>query len=93
MNIENKLDELKQLNAVDAPPFLMMRIKQAIQNKNLALAPATLKWAFALAATIIIIINCFMLFYQTNSYSQPGIEAIVTSMKLTESNELYHEQN
>ena len=98
MNIDNKLDELKRIQQVDAPPFLFTRIQQQIQNLENTEAPVKWKWAFAASTIIILALNISILFkgannneLTSNTEKESGIENVVSSMKLSSSNNLYNE--
>lgn len=98
MNIDNKLDLLKQIKEVDAPPYLLTRIRQQMQNTGAAQAPIKWKWAFAFAAIFILALN-ISIFLKTsdnnnqseNGTKKAGLENVIKSMNLTTTNELYHE--
>ena len=95
MNIDNKLDLLKQIKEVDAPPFLLTRIRQQIANLNNVEAPVKWKWAFAASAILILALNVSIFFKSdettASSGKNTGIENVVKSMNLTNSNNLYNE--
>ena len=91
MNIDNKLDALKKIKQVEAPPFLLTRIKQQIQNLGNAPAPVKWKWAFAATAFIILALNMSILFRTGSAENKTGIEAVVKSMNISDSNDLYNE--
>lgn len=91
MNIENKLDALKKVKQVEAPPFLLTRIKQQIQNLHNTPAPLKWRWAFAISAIIILGLNLSVLFNQKSSDNDSGIETVVNSMHLSNTNALYNE--
>ena len=91
MNIDNKLDALKKIKQVEAPPFLLTRIKQQIQNRGNAPAPVKWKWAFAATAFIILALNMSILFRTGSAENKTGIEAVVKSMNISDSNDLYNE--
>lgn len=95
MNIDNKLDLLKQIKAVDAPPFLLTRIRQQIDNLNNVEAPVKWKWAFAVSAVLISALNISILFTSNDKTvvtdKAAGIESVVSSMNLTNTNQLYNE--
>lgn len=96
MNIENKLDLLKQINQVEAPPFLLTRIRHQIQNLGNVEAPVKWKWGFAVTFILIIAFNISILFQTTTGVDKPGaksdgIENVISSMNLSNSNDLYHE--
>jgi len=95
MNIDNKLDLLKQIKEVDAPPFLLTRIRQQIANLNNVEAPVKWKWAFAASAILILALNVSIFFKSDETTASTGknteIENVVKSMNLTNSNNLYNE--
>lgn len=91
MNIDNKLDALKRIKQVEAPPFLLTRIKQQIQNLGNVPAPVKWKWAFAGSAIIILVLNVSILIKEDSSQESSGIETVASSMNLTNTNALYNE--
>jgi hypothetical protein len=92
MNIDQKLEHLKQIQEVDAPDFLFTRIKQQIQNRNMAKAPVQWKWAFAGLGIVILALNASLLFKPVNNkQNQAEIETYINALHLTNSNNLYHE--
>ena len=93
MNIDSKLDLLKQMKEVDAPPFLLTRIRQQIHNLQHTEAPVKWKWGFALASVVILVLNISILLATSASATKKnnGIEDIVSSMNLSTTNDLYHE--
>ncbi len=98
MNIDNKLDALKKIRQVDAPPFLLTRIKQQIQNIGNVEAPVKWKWAFAATSVIILVLNVSILLKNADNNVQTtavgknqSIENVVSSMHLSTTNNLYNE--
>jgi hypothetical protein len=93
MNIDSKLDLLKQMKEVDAPPFLLTRIRQRIHNLQQAEAPVKWKWGFALTSVVILALNISILLASSasNAKKNNGIENIVSSMNLSTTNDLYNE--
>ena len=91
MNIDNKLDKLKGIREVEAPPFLFTRIQQQIAN--LADAPAPVKWrvAFVTAAIVLIVLNTGILLRSSSQSKTQGLEQVVNSLQLSSSNDFYHE--
>jgi hypothetical protein len=91
MNIDNKLDKLKNIRPVDAPAFLYTRIKQ--QLENLADAPAPVKWrlAFITAALFILLLNAGILTRSSQQQKTSDTEQLVNSMQLSSSNDFYHD--
>ena len=91
MNIDHKLDALKKIKQVEAPPFLLTRIKQQIQNLQNAAAPVKWRWAFAVSAVVIIALNLSVFFSSNITTKSNGIETVVSSLQLTNTNALYNE--
>ncbi len=91
-NIDNKLDLLKQIKEVDAPPFLLTRIRQGIDNLHNAEAPVKWKWAFAIISIFLLLLN-LSIFFKTpaTTNKKAGIESLVTTLNLSTSNSLYNE--
>lgn len=91
-NIEERLDSLKLIKKVDAPPYLYTRIKARIDSANqlYSTAPVQWRWAFAVTATAIIILNVSIMF-QTNDieYKRDGIKEIINDMHLSSDNNFY----
>ncbi|MBK8610978.1 MAG: hypothetical protein IPL84_13805 [Chitinophagaceae bacterium] len=97
-NIDNKLDALKLIEAVDAPPFLLTRIRQRIQNQELVKAPVKWKLAFAFTSVVLLALNIAILFKSAgNNDEKPAtdgktsIETVVSSMNLSTSSNFYYE--
>lgn len=98
MNIDSKLDMLKQINAVAAPPFLLTRIRQQIQSGLHLEAPVKWKWVFALTSIVILALNISILFRSAGTNDKSGkvadpvlIETVISSMNLSTDNDLYHD--
>ena len=92
MELNKKLDTLKQITEVDAPPFLYTRILQRIQNLQQLEAPVKWKWAFALTAMMILFVNIAILVRSAApAIKNTGVENMVNAMDLSPSNDLYHE--
>ncbi len=93
MELNKKLDVLQQIKEVDAPPFLYTRIQQQIQNLQQLEAPAKWKWAFACSTLLILLINISILVRSSAPVvkQNTGVENIVNSLGLSNTNDLYHE--
>lgn len=95
MNIDKKLDLLKQIKQVDAPPFLLTPIRQQIDNLSNFKAPVKWKWAFAASAILILALNVSIFFKSADTTASAGrntaIENVVQSMNLTNTINLYNE--
>jgi hypothetical protein len=93
MNIDDKLNLLKQIKEVDAPPFLLTRIRQRVQDLDNAETPLKWKWAFALASVVVLALNISILFTSSSSVikKNAGVENMVNAMNLSDKNDLYNE--
>lgn len=93
MNIDNKLDLLKQIQEVDAPPYLLTRIRQQLQNLDNIEAPVKWKWTFAFSSVVILALNLSVFFKQVDVSREDntGIETVVNSMNLVTTNNIYNE--
>ncbi len=91
MNIDKKLELLKKIQRVDAPPFMLTRILQRVQPPSSAPAPVAWRLAFVVTAIVILSLNVSIFFKSSSTKSSKGIEEVVTSMELSTTNELYHE--
>ena len=91
MNIDNKLDKLKNIRQVDAPPFLFARIKARIDS--MGDAPVSTKWklAFAMAALLILALNTRIVFQSSGREKKSNITNVVGAMQLSPSNDFYHD--
>jgi hypothetical protein len=93
MSIDKKLDLLKQIKEVEAPPFLLTRIRHRINHPGNAEAPVKWKWAFALTSVVILALNISILLISSDSAKKnnSGVENIVKIMNLSTKNDLYNE--
>ncbi len=92
MNIDQKLEQLKQVQQVEAPHFLLTRIRQRIDNIHHAEAPLKWRWAFVSVGVLLLVLN-LSIFLKVNKdrKQQPGIESYINAMNLSTSNDIYHE--
>ena len=91
MDIEKKLDLLKNIQTVDEPPFLLTRIRQRIQSLELSPAPRSWKWALVLAGAAILVLNLGVIFKTANTTNNSSVESVAISMHLSSGNNLYDE--
>ncbi len=91
MDIENKLAELNQIKVVDAPPFLLQSIKNRIRNLNEVEAPVVWKYSFVACAVIVALFNLTLLFEVTDEHKTSQISTVVSSLQLSDSNQLYND--
>jgi hypothetical protein len=94
MDINKTLDLLKQIKQVDAPPFLLTRIRQQLQNLQHTEAPVKWKWAFAVSLIIILALNISTLSNSSGTIpvtENTEAQNIVNSLNLSTQNDFYNE--
>jgi hypothetical protein len=91
MDIEKRLEQLKKIQKVDAPPFLLTRIMERIDSSAIEKAPATWRFAFVAATAVVLSLNVSILFNSSGKQNEKGIEEVINSMNLSTTNDLYHE--
>jgi hypothetical protein len=91
MNIDQKLDLLKKIQKVDAPPFMLTSIKERIHTFSSQSAPFAWKLAFVSISMLVITLNVSIFLNQTSQSNKQDIQEIVSVMGLSTQNELYHE--
>jgi hypothetical protein len=91
MNIDEKLDLLKKLNKVEAPPFMLTRVMQRVKSPSVALAPSAWRVAFFTIAIAILSLNVSIFLTASSTETNDGIGEVISSMELSTTNELYHD--
>ena len=91
MDIENKLERLKQIEVVETPPYLLQSIKSRIQNLTEGEAPSVWKYAFVACAIIVTLFNFTLLFEVTTEHKISQIGTVVSSLQLSDNNQLYND--
>ncbi len=91
MNIDNQINKLSEIQQVEAPAFLLTRIKQQIANTQNQSAPAKWKLAFVLGAIVLLVLNVSVFFNFNKTQNSNTIESVISSMSLNNNNQLYHE--
>lgn len=90
MKPEEAFELLKEIKKVDAPPFMLTRIRHAIANEQLVTVSDGWLVKMAMGMLIIVAINVGLIMSQsTNSSVQNQSEVIMEQMKMKTSNELY----
>jgi hypothetical protein len=85
-----KLELLKKIQKVDAPPFLYTRIQAKIRSAATEQLPMSWKWAGGLAFSMLIVGNLY--FSTLNSAaSTSSIEVLAEGMRLQSQNQFYDE--
>lgn len=87
-----ELESLSKINKVEAPPFLLTRIRARIASLNEA-APVQWKWALAATALLVFALNAAAILKTEikNDRPEPGLEQVIKGMNLSPSNGLYDE--
>ncbi len=94
MKQDNKYDSLNQLDAlqrVEAPPFLLTRIRQRIADAALPQVSPKWVWATVLSFILIAVLNVYTV--SNYSSSQTGTQQpanLVEQMNLQTNNSLYY---
>jgi hypothetical protein len=91
MDIDKKLELLKRIKEVDAPPFLLTRVRERIDSSIIEKAPATWQFAVVAAAVVVLSLNVSILFKWSGKQNEKGIEEVISSMDLSDTNDLYNE--
>jgi hypothetical protein len=91
MNIDNKLDKLKNIRQADAPPFLFTRIKERIDSIGDTQVSPQWKFAFIVTALLILALNTGVLVQSSGKENKNSINEVVSSMQLSSLNDFYHD--
>lgn len=92
MNIDKKLEALQQIRDVDAPPFLITRIREKIQALQPDFINIKWKWTFAVLSVIVLTINVALVLKMTSRQNNSAkVEDMITTLHISSSNQLYHE--
>ncbi len=91
MDIDKKLELLKKIQKVDAPPFLLTRILARIESPERVAAPTSWKLAFIACSVVVIMLNASILFKPFGKQNEKDIEQVISSLELSNSNDLYND--
>jgi hypothetical protein len=91
MHIDKKLETLKTIRPVEAPPFLYTRIKERIDSWQKTAAPLRWKIAFVSIVLIVLFLNIGVVIKISASKKAGRMEGVVSALQLSSSNDLYHE--
>lgn len=84
------LDVLKKVRRVEAPPFLLTRIKAKIRANEAESLPVSWVWSGAMACGLLVLANVVVLKAQ-GSEAMPLAEKIDETLQIQLSNQLYNE--
>ncbi len=80
-------DMLEYINKVDAPPFLLTRIRQKIANATeQTIAP---KWAFAAGFSLVLVVSLNIYIITAPTENKPQQANLAQTMNLIPHNSLY----
>ncbi len=91
MNIDQKLDLLKKIQKVDAPPFILTRIRQRLDSAELMPASTAWKLAFGSGLLLVAALNVSILLLRFSNTNKSQIQEIVSTMDLSNQNDFYNE--
>jgi len=84
-NVEKAFHHLESIKTVDAPPFLLTRIKQQIANKEAKVKPV---WAVSLVTAVFLLFMLNLNLVSKQS-EQTQEQNLISSMHLSSQNNLY----
>ncbi len=83
--MNDKLDVLSKIKPVEAPPFLLTRITQRIENERISRFSLRISWALGISMFLIFSLNVAILFQnQTKKTSN-----LAQTMQLLPQNDFY----
>jgi hypothetical protein len=91
MDIDKKLELLKKIQKVDAPPFMLTRIMEHIDSFTIEKAPTAWRLAFVGAAVVVLSLNVSIFLKSSDKQNESGIEGVISSMELSNTNDLYND--
>lgn len=84
----NPLSPLSKIQQVDAPPFLLTRIEQAINRAQRENVSPTLAWSLGVSFLFVFTVNVTVISNQISRLHQP---TIIETMHLSPTNTLYYD--
>ncbi len=85
-NLDNYINQLEQVQKVDAPPFLFTRIQQKINSSFEYQFSSKFVWSFGLSILFILLLNIAVIGFKINTKHQNNL---VNAMQLSPTNEIY----
>ena len=80
-----ELDILRKVKRVDAPPFLLTRIKSKIEQSKYEIMPKRMAIAIVCSFALLLIVNSLVLI----RYKSKPAETLAQTMHLSTNNDLY----
>lgn len=91
MNIENKLEILKKITPVDAPPFLLTRIQERLRTTTKTVASTQWQITFVLTSIIMLVLNIGILLKVISTTKETGMDTVANAMHISTTNDIYNE--
>ena len=92
MRSRYKLEELKKVRKVEAPPFVFTRIEAQIEKEESIQMPRQWAWGLSLACSILLVVNIsFFVNSNGNTVAQTEDTNLLEAVGLEQSNQLYYE--
>lgn len=88
MQTEDKLDALKKVQKVEAPPFLWTRIQARLRQSDVERLPRSWQWAGALAFGMLLLLNWRVI---ANAGNPTPEATLAAGIPLQTNNQLYDE--
>jgi len=88
-NMNNPIDLLEQIKKVDAPPFLLTRIKQKIENAQQASFSKGLSWSLVISLCMMLLLNIAVMIKYTNTTTSIQDSTLAAAMNFLPTNSLY----
>lgn len=91
MDTDDQFDVLKKIREVDAPPFLLTRIRERIHPPADGPVSVQWKWGFALAGLAVLVLNIAIVLKTTGGQTNSQLDNLISSLHLSSQNSLYDE--
>lgn len=89
--MEQRLEKLKSIKKVEAPPYLFTRIDQRIYSLSEDVLSSRIKWSFSIGAVFVIALNISAIIQSGFHSRTDGIVEVVNMMNMDQANSLYDE--
>jgi hypothetical protein len=86
--MDKKLELLSQIESVEAPPFLLTRIRQKIENERVNQFSPRVSWALGFSVFLIVSLNIAVLF-ENQAKSAEITPSFAQNMELLPQNDFY----
>ncbi len=87
--MNNPIELLDQIKKVDAPPFLVTRIRQKIENSRQSRFSTGISWSLGISLLVVVVLNITIMMKQTHSTKTAQDSNLAVAMNLIPTNSLY----